>query len=302
MTQAVPVALFSQLKDHNIHYWARCYKITLVKLSNQTFRFTDHTEPLVLFDEAEYKAMNGMDSTAVRKEAGTADTNQEATGIISDSDITYDMLQSGSFNGAQIDEYLVDWRQPFVGPIDHVRYFVREVSFDGVSWTADMTGITYGLSQPTGDTWGPMCRVPLFSQGFLAGKCNLAAAPFAENATIDSTTDPRQAFIITPSNSLWQVSNYGNDGTCEIKTGPNAGFTTSIKTYVSSGPSQYVVTLQQRTPSDLTAADAVYLLPGCDHVLTGDCQTKFDNAINFQGEPYIPGGDLARRGISIFQS
>jgi uncharacterized phage protein (TIGR02218 family) len=298
MTQAVPAALLSQLKDHNIHFWARCWKITLTKLDNTVFFFTDHSEPLTLFDEATYKAMNGMDASAVRKESGTADTNQESRGILADSDISYELLQSGAFSGAQIDEYLVDWRQPFVAPFDHVRYFIREVSFDGVQWNADLTGITYALTQPTGDTWGPMCRVPLFSQG--NGKCNLASAPFEDNVLIDFTTDPRQAFGFTPVNPLWDVAFYGNDGICQINTGPNAGLRASIKTQDVSGPTQYVITLQQRLPYDLTTSDAVTLFPGCDHVLTGHCVNRFDNAVNFQGEPFIPGGDRARRGVSLF--
>jgi len=28
--------------------------------------------------------------------------------------------------------------------------------------------------------------------------------------------------------------------------------------------------------------------PGCNHALNGDCHNKFNNALNYQGQPFIP--------------
>ncbi len=36
------------------------------------------------------------------------------------------------------------------------------------------------------------------------------------------------------------------------------------------------------------------LLEGCDHTLA-TCQARFGNAVNFQGEPFLPGNDLLAR-------
>ena len=38
----------------------------------------------------------------------------------------------------------------------------------------------------------------------------------------------------------------------------------------------------------------VLLNEGCDHTLE-TCATRFANAINFQGEPFLPGNDLLTR-------
>jgi hypothetical protein len=35
----------------------------------------------------------------------------------------------------------------------------------------------------------------------------------------------------------------------------------------------------------------VQLREGCDHVLE-TCANRFANAVNFQGEPFLPGNDL----------
>jgi hypothetical protein len=36
------------------------------------------------------------------------------------------------------------------------------------------------------------------------------------------------------------------------------------------------------------------LIEGCDHTIT-TCATRFGNAVNFRGEPFLPGNDLLAR-------
>lgn len=50
------------------------------------------------------------------------------------------------------------------------------------------------------------------------------------------------------------------------------------------------------TPLDvqMTAGIRLALREGCDRTIT-TCATRFANAINFQGEPYLPGNDLIAR-------
>lgn len=47
-------------------------------------------------------------------------------------------------------------------------------------------------------------------------------------------------------------------------------------------------TLTLLTPTTLPVGAEVAGFPGCDHVLTGDCVNKFDNALNFGGQHTIP--------------
>jgi len=44
----------------------------------------------------------------------------------------------------------------------------------------------------------------------------------------------------------------------------------------------------------LAAGTALILRQGCDHTLD-TCSTRFGNAVNFRGEPYVPGNDLLTR-------
>jgi hypothetical protein len=46
--------------------------------------------------------------------------------------------------------------------------------------------------------------------------------------------------------------------------------------------------------ADLAAGLRVIVREGCDHTLD-TCATRFANAVNFQGEPFLPGNDLLTR-------
>lgn len=297
MLQLAP-ALKSQVQDHALHYRARCYKISLTVVQDVVYRFTDHSEPLVLFDGQTYEAAKGVESSANRREQKAMETNREVRGLITSDTIKDRDLRQGIFNDAIVDEYVVDFRLPFIAPIDHVRYTIRSMTFDGSFWTADIAGAGYRLTRPVGDVWGPMCRADLFSVG--PGKCNASSAPFVENNTILLILEDQIHFRINnANNALWLNLGYGADGRVIFHTGQNAGFTTYIKKHELGPPSTVEITLQQRTPYSLSVSDAVTLFPGCNKRFNGDCLNKFDNVVNFQGEPFIPGGDAARKGVRI---
>lgn len=299
MTVNIAQALVSQVEDHCLHWRVRCWRITVTVVENKVFRLTDHSEDLLLFDGEVYKTMGGMDTSAIRRVERLDVINKQVRGLVTILEITDLELKQGVFDGAIVDEYTVDSRMPFIAPIDYIKYSIASMTFDGSLWNAELRGITHELTRPSGDVWGPMCRVELFSQG--NGKCNLASAPFIENNTIDSiVTNNFELKIAGIVNAVWKAVGYGDDGRLTFLTGSNAGFTADIKRWVYSiGPNDGIVTLQQNPPFGVVAGDVLTMEPGCNKRFDGDCLVKFNNLINHQGEPFIPGGDLVREGASI---
>lgn len=54
------------------------------------------------------------------------------------------------------------------------------------------------------------------------------------------------------------------------------------------------VVLYLALPNDIQVGDELRLYPGCDKTLA-TCRDKFDNVINFRGEPFVPGSDFLAR-------
>lgn len=72
-------------------------------------------------------------------------------------------------------------------------------------------------------------------------------------------------------------------------TGANAGYSMEVK-----GNSPGVVELTMLMPFPIQVGDTYQISEGCDG-LFGTCKSRFNNVVNFQGEPYIPGPDLILR-------
>ena len=70
-------------------------------------------------------------------------------------------------------------------------------------------------------------------------------------------------------------------------TGGNAGLQAKVKSHTVAG----VITLMLPMPSDPVAGDTFDIIAGCRKRLHEDCRDKFDNVVNFQGEPHLPGVD-----------
>lgn len=92
---------------------------------------------------------------------------------------------------------------------------------------------------------------------------------------------PIDAFV-TP---LGSGSGYFDRGVITFTSGANSGLSMEVKSYV---PGQIVLVLPM--PYALQVGDTYTMVAGCDKSFT-TCRDRFDNVINFRGEPWLPGFD-----------
>ena len=71
--------------------------------------------------------------------------------------------------------------------------------------------------------------------------------------------------------------------------GANSGLESAV-----SRSDDATVTLRADAALPVAAGDLVELIEGCDKSLA-TCAVRFGNAVNFRGEPYLPGIDLLTR-------
>lgn len=72
-------------------------------------------------------------------------------------------------------------------------------------------------------------------------------------------------------------------------SGQNAGFEMDVKTFAPGH-----VTLAMSMPYPLAVGDTYSITAGCDR-LFGTCKNRWNNVVNFRGEPYLPGQDVILR-------
>ncbi len=71
--------------------------------------------------------------------------------------------------------------------------------------------------------------------------------------------------------------------------GPLAGVTMQVIDALGSA-----LVLDRPLVEGIAPGQLAYLREGCDHTVA-TCATRFGNAVNFRGEPHLPGNDLLAR-------
>jgi len=252
---------------------AVCWKLTLVDTT--VMGFTDHTSDLTVSSQL-YKAATGFSPTSIETKDKFAVDNLDIAGILDATSITEVDIMAGKYDFAEIEIFMVNVADLSQGIILHRRGWLGEVSLKNGQFIAEVRGLAQKLSQNIVELYSPTCRAVL---GDTRCKVNLASFTFA--GTVDTVTS-RQVFI---SNALTQAAGYFSGGEVVWLTGANAGRRMEIKEF-----SNKQVTLVLPMPNNIATGDTFNAIAGCDKTFN-TCFTKFTNAVNFRGEPHVPGTD-----------
>jgi uncharacterized phage protein (TIGR02218 family) len=152
-----------------------------------------------------------------------------------------------------------------------------EVSLSGGRFTAEVRGLAQPLAQTIGQLYSSGCRAK-----FGDSRCKQPLASFTFTASVTSVTSS-QTFV---ASGLAQASGYFDFGTLTFTSGANQGLKTEVKVFLSGGS----ITLVLPMPYGVDVADNFTISAGCDKSFE-TCTSRFNNAINFRGEPHVPGLD-----------
>lgn len=242
--------------------------------------FTDHQRDLT-FGGVTYKATTGFTASSILTTAGLAVDNLELEGLLSSADITEPDILRGKYDHAAIVIALVNGSNPSQVPIVQRRGTLGEVTIKNGSFYAELRGLTQLLAQNVNEVYSPDCRAKL---GDARCGYNLTANGFPFNGTVSGVTSRRRF-----NTGFTQADGYFAWGFVTWVTGLNAGLSMEIIQYAQTG-GEFVLWLP--LPKNIQAGDQFQLTLGCDKKFA-TCASKFGNAINFRGEPFVPTGDQA---------
>jgi uncharacterized phage protein (TIGR02218 family) len=265
----------------------------LAPTSGQTaLYFTDHNNPLV-FNGNTYTPIGSFDSSAAQLSSGLREQNLDVSGVFVSDKITHEDLRARKWDNAEITQYLVDWRVPWIGAIRTRVYTLGAVHYTGEIWTGDLNGLSHQLQNQHGNNFTRNCNARLGDarcgvdlDTFTSGKFT---AMDVDNGSQD-TTEPRRLFRATASLSgVGLADDWFKYGKLIWTTGANAtaGVESEVKSYSDAARD---IGLYEPTPFDIADTDEFTIFVGCDF-LSGTCKTKFSNLVNFRGAKFMPGSD-----------
>lgn len=242
-----------------------------------TLGFTTHDRDL-WFDGVLHRAAPGMTPAAIRRSADLDADSAEVEGALSHDVIAAADLAAGRFDGATVRVGLVDWESGEREPLYRGR--IGSVTEEEGRFTAELASRKAELLRDPVPRTSPACRARFCGPG-----CALSPVPFTHEAALAAIDTAANA--ITLATAAAPADLVG--GFVRWLDGPHAGLTMTVMLAGDDG-------LVLDTPLDPALAPGARLIvrEGCDHTL-GTCATRFANAANFQGEPFLPGNDLLTR-------
>ena len=262
---------FSQPLETTATFWR------VLRRDGVSLGFTTHDHDL-WFDGVMHRATPGMLPSAIRRSAGFEPNSAEVQGALSHDSIDAFDLATGRFDGARVLIGLVDWESA-------ERHVIYRGSIGGVTeeagtFAADLVSRKAELQRDPVPRTSPSCRAAFCGPG-----CTLSAARFTHSGTLTGFELAGNTALIITSATLANLAG----GTLRWLDGPYAGLTTDIAA-VQAGRLVLAIPLDLAPP----AGARVILHEGCDRTLE-TCAVRFANAVNFQGEPFLPGNDLITR-------
>ncbi len=237
---------------------------------------TSHDRDLVI-DGMRYRAAPGMRPAAVRGGITAEGGDTDVEGALVADAINEADLTAGRWDGAALELRLTEWESPGALWLLLARGELGAVGRKGGAFTAELVGAAAVLRQAVAPSTSPDCRAALGDRQCrvdLAGRRRIVTVAGVEGADVAASglTAGDYAF-----------------GTLRWLSGANGGIVQGVADNAADS-----VMLVDPPPFAVEAGTLALLTEGCDRQME-TCATRFANALNFRGEPYLPGTDLLTR-------
>lgn len=264
---------------HGVSTTARAWALT--RRDGKVMGFTDH-DRLLAFDGIAFRPETGMSARAVEAGTGLAVNNSEALGALSDRAISEADIEAGRYDGAAVQAWIVNWQDVtqrlaiFAGTIGDIRRA-------GGAFEAELRGLTDALNVPLGRVFHKACGAVL---GDRDCTFDLDTPGYVSEREVEEVVDTR---VFRFADMAGFAEDWFRHGVLKVTSGAAQGLSGMIKRDRMDGAAR-VVELWHPLGIEVAPGDALRIEAGCDK-RRATCQFKFDNLLNFQGFPDIPGDD-----------
>ena len=241
-----------------------------------TLGFTSHDRDL-RFEGVLHRAAPGIMPSAIRRTADLSEDSAEMRGALTHDTIAAEDLAAGRFDDARIEIGAVDWET-----LDNTLLYsgsLGSVVEESDSFSADLRSAKADLAIDPIPRTSPTCRAR-----FCDAACGLSAAAY-EIETMLVSCDAQANAV---SFGIARPADF-ETGSLRFVDGPFAGLHFDIVRVDGAS-----LILDPVFDERLETGTRAVLRQGCDHTLA-TCAGRFGNAVNFQGEPFLPGNDLLTR-------
>ena len=226
-----------------------------------------------------YRATPGMLPSAISVSDGFDAQTLDVAGALTSDAISARDLASGRWDGASVQVFMVDWEMPDAAILPVARGELGEVSVKAGTFEAELRGPAALLDAAVSEETSPSCRAQLGDK-----RCRVDLAQRTRVTEIVSVPAPDRIEV-----ALAGTGDEFGAGRLRWLGGANSGLEGGIAR--SEGT---LLTLDEPPAFPVVPGERIEIREGCDKLLA-TCADRFENALNFRGEPHLPGIDLLTR-------
>ncbi len=252
---------------------ATCWRIT--RRDGFSLYFTSHDADVIV-DGNRYQAADSMSPTAVSSSSGLAVDNLEFDGMLSSAAIAEADILAGKYDHAEIEIFMVNYADVSMGKLHLKTGWLGEVTLQGGQFVAELRGLSSRLQQTIGEVYTRTCRANLGD-----ARCGVALSGYTFTGSV---TSAEGAYAFTDT-SKTQAAGYFAGGVVSFTSGANAGLSIEVRDFYAGRFGLFLP-----LPAAIGVGDAFTVIAGCDKQFD-TCVSRFNNAVNFRGEPHVPGTD-----------
>ena len=237
---------------------------------------TSHDSPVV-HQGVTHLPTPGIVPAAITRSLGLEPHSSEISGALTASALTEKDLALGRWDGARAQLTAIDWNDANVAGVELLGGELGSVSIEGSSFSVELRGAAARLDAPVCPATLAECRAQFGDKQCrvdLAGRTEAAVVVAVADGqlTLDRAADPKYLL-----------------GRLRYMSGANCGIFTTIV-----GADGDAVTVRDLPRAPVEIGCRIELREGCDKRFQ-TCVERFSNAVNFRGEPHLPGNDLLTR-------
>lgn len=246
--------------------------------------FTD-LDKTITYGGNDYVTAVGYNRSAIQSDLGGSVDNMDTEGFLDNLLLTEEDMRAGLYNHAKVLIVLVNWQDLSMGHMILRSGWLGEVTLSSSGkFSTEIRGLSQALTKIIGYQYQPECRADLGDDDCTI---DIEGAEWARNGAVTATTSRRifDCSITSPDPRASDVTWYVG-GILTWLTGNNTGFSTEVKTWDGSNTLELFLS----TPYAIQIGDTFKIRPGCNK--SSHCKDRFNNRINMQAEPFIPGTDI----------
>jgi uncharacterized phage protein (TIGR02218 family) len=259
-----------------------CRLVKITRKSGAVLRIAEHQQDMVVEGDTYVRARGfRCSSLPFRLNSSSTSTSFEIVAVDGGL-IDPDDLRNGLYDTATVVISAASHLVPGNGKIDLFRGNFGDITLTDVGLAQiRVTGLFARADQLLIEHYSPMCRTE-----FGDARCKVPLGPLTQSATVVSVSGFN---IVISGSAAGRPDDYWNLGLVMPTSGPGVGDGFEIRDW-STGSN--VIKTYLPPVGKLYAGDSVNLIPGCDFTRseTTGCG-RYNNIINYRGEPYVPGQD-----------